>query len=175
MKLLRTYRNMLFGTSKDLAGWCSGNDLAFYFGGARFESLSEWPTILTEVSRSFRQFLQTHSGIVLSRVMVMTIDGVGLTTGFIGFLVSYTQLQCTHFSRPQLKATLHSLQWQRLLSLCSTALSWLTPSPRTSCRPDSSSLTGHQLILLFSSIRATAECLLWTDSRRLMTILPVAS
>jgi hypothetical protein len=27
---------------------------------------------------------------------VVTIDGVGLTTGFIGFLVSYKQLQCTH-------------------------------------------------------------------------------
>jgi hypothetical protein len=54
-------------------------------------------------------------------LMVVTIDGVGLTTGFIGLQYSYTQLQ--YYSRPSHKATLHSLQWQRLLSLCSTALS----------------------------------------------------
>jgi hypothetical protein len=61
-------------------------------------------------------------------LMVVTVDEVGLTTGFIGFLFSYTQLQCTHYSRPSHKATLHSLQWQWLLSLCSTALSWLSLS-----------------------------------------------
>jgi hypothetical protein len=60
--------------------------------------------------------------------MLVTTEGVGLTTVFIGFLVSYTQLQCTHYGRPSHKATLHSLQWQRLLSLCSTALSWLSLS-----------------------------------------------
>jgi hypothetical protein len=65
---------------------------------------------------------------ILSRVMLVTIDGVGLTTGFIGFLVSYAQLHCTHYSRPSHKVTLHSLQWQRLLSLCSTALSRLSLS-----------------------------------------------
>jgi hypothetical protein len=60
--------------------------------------------------------------------MVVTIDGVGLTTGFIGFQYSYTQLQCTHYSRPSHTTTLHRLQWQRLLSLCSTALSRLSLS-----------------------------------------------
>jgi hypothetical protein len=38
-------------------------------------------------------------------------------------LLDHTQLQRTHYSRPSHKATLHSLQWQRLLNLCSTALS----------------------------------------------------
>jgi hypothetical protein len=60
--------------------------------------------------------------------MVVTIDGVGLTTGFIGSHYSYTQLQCTHYSRPSHKATLHSLQRQRLLNLYSSELSRLSLS-----------------------------------------------
>jgi hypothetical protein len=60
--------------------------------------------------------------------MVVTIDGVWIDNWIYWVIHSYTQLQCNHYSRPSHKATLHSLQWQRLLSLCSTALSRLTPN-----------------------------------------------
>jgi hypothetical protein len=80
---------------------------------------------------------------ILSRVKAVTLDGVGLTTGFIGFTHNYsvpttvelhTRLHFTVFSGNGSSACvpLH-------------CLGWVSPGPRTSCRPDSSSLTGHQL------------------------------
>jgi hypothetical protein len=53
-------------------------------------------------------------------------------------LHSYTQLQYTHYSRLSHKATLHSLQWQRLLSLCSTTLSRLSLPTTHNCSCNSS-------------------------------------
>jgi hypothetical protein len=52
----------------------------------------------------------------------------GWIDNWIYWVTLQLQLQCTHYSRLSRKATLYSLQWQRLLSLCCTALSRLSLS-----------------------------------------------
>jgi hypothetical protein len=80
---------------------------------------------------------------ILSRVMLVTIDGVGLTTGFIGLHT------VTHnYSVPttvDLHTRLHFTVFNGNGSSACVPLHCLgsvSPGPRTSCRPDSSSLTG---------------------------------
>jgi hypothetical protein len=83
-----------------------------------------------------------HIYIYCHVLMVVTMDGVRLTTGFIG-LHSYTQLQCTHYSRPSHKATLHILNGNGSSDCVPLhCLGWVSLGPRISCRPDPSSLTG---------------------------------